>query len=237
MTNTFKSLSFSGPHIEAALVENADRYLVEGRTIVANPGVSDVRVCTTPGTTIPPFSSTILSDTHIDRADSLILMRVNDEKTMPEIVEEPGWRLLGDLLDAGPAADPFPRETPLWKSPQDNAGTVVFEPSAVLKEARRSKFQEFQIVLNLWFAPAGTDCFIHNRHDFIEVHTQVHGFGRMQKFREPDYGTLYQDVWMGPGYTTPDPFCGTASDGAFVYPWHQYRAESDCVWLAIEYHR
>jgi hypothetical protein len=41
---------------------------------------------------------------------------------------------------------------------------------------------------------------------------------------------------MGPGYTTPDPFCGTAPDGTFDYPWHQYRAESDCVWLAIEYH-
>jgi hypothetical protein len=22
----------------------------------------------------------------------------------------------------------------------------------------------------------------------------------------------------------------------FIYPWHQYYADTDCIWLAIEYH-
>ncbi|MDX3376575.1 hypothetical protein PV390_19455 [Streptomyces sp. ME02-6991-2A] len=36
----------------------------------------------------------------------------------------------------------------------------------------------------------------------------------------------------------PGPCGRTAgADGSFQYPWHQYRADTDCVWLAVEYHR
>jgi hypothetical protein len=91
--------------------------------------------------------------------------------------------------------------------------------------------------VNLWFSLEGTDCALHNQHDFIEVHTQVHGTGRMQKFRAHEPRTLYEDILMSPGFTTPDPFCEVTGDGQFAYPWHQYYSDSDCIWLAIEYHR
>ncbi|MER8701745.1 hypothetical protein [Mesorhizobium sp. M1273] len=45
--------------------------------------------------------------------------------------------------------------------------------------------------LNLWWSPAGTDWFIHHNPPFLEVHTQILGTGRMQKFREKDQATLY----------------------------------------------
>jgi hypothetical protein len=64
----------------------------------------------------------------------------------------------------------------------------------------------------------------------------VHGLGRIQKFTAQDHGTLYEDLRMSPGYTTPDPFCDIAPDGSYRYPWHQYYADTDCVWLAVEYH-
>lgn len=89
--------------------------------------------------------------------------------------------------------------------------------------------------MNLWFAPAGTDCGLHDRHPFLEVHTQVQGTGRMQTFRAEDHATLRQDVLMSPGHTH-DPFCDLGPDGAFRYPWHQYRADTDSLWLAVEYH-
>ncbi|WP_197084995.1 hypothetical protein [Saccharothrix sp. ST-888] len=107
----------------------------------------------------------------------------------------------------------------LWKSPQDLLGFNGGHP----------------VKVNLWFAPAGTDCRIHNLHEFLEVHTQVHGIGRMQKFRAQDHGTLYEDAPLAPG-STHEPFCVTGPDGTYRYPWHQYRADTDCVWLAVEYH-
>ena len=88
----------------------------------------------------------------------------------------------------------------------------------------------------MWVAPSQTHCFIHNKHDFIEIHSQIFGHGRMQKFKAQDYATLYEEIPMSPGYTTPLPFCHIKDNRTFVYPWHQYYTETDCIWLAIEYH-
>jgi len=89
--------------------------------------------------------------------------------------------------------------------------------------------------LNLWFCPGKTDCVIHTGHPFLEVHTQIYGTGRMQKFRKRDAATLYEDVVMSPG-VTHDPFMKVASSTEWVYPWHRYYADTDCIWLAIELH-
>ncbi|MGV9878696.1 hypothetical protein [Streptomyces sp. NPDC003006] len=246
--NAETPLNFSGRHVEATLVRDAENFVVRGTAIVVNLGVDAVPVAEEPRKGIPPLSSTILRDTVIERADGLVLLRTDDDVPVAPIVDEPGWRLLGDLpaqaAKQGPQRDPqpgegtpFPRDTPLWRSPQDDAGTIRFDPAYVLKQSRLpDREQEFRIKVNLWFAPAGTDCAIHNRHDFIEVHTQVHGLGSMQKFRAQDHATLYEDLRMSPGYTTPDPFCVREPDGSYRYPWHQYRADTDCVWLAVEYH-
>jgi hypothetical protein len=244
--NTVSTLNFTGKHIEALLVRNAKDFPVQGRTLVVNIGATPAPLARTPRTSIPPLSSTVLVDTRVQEAQALVLLRINDESAAVEdIVGEPGWHLLGDLLGDAPATDrdpgtggrPFPRDTPLWKGPQDDAGVIALDPGRLLGESiAPPRETPFQVKVNLWYAPAGTDCAIHNQHDFIEVHTQVLGTGRMQKFTEQDHSTLYEDVLMSPGYTTPDPFCDTAPDGTFRYPWHQYRADTDCVWLAVEYH-
>jgi hypothetical protein len=94
---------------------------------------------------------------------------------------------------------------------------------------------EFEVLLNLWFSPAGTAWGIHNEHDFIEVHTQLTGRGSMQKFRTKSAETIYEQYLLSAAATNPVTFCH--ADGAkFEYPWHQYFASTDCVWLAIEYH-
>jgi len=95
----------------------------------------------------------------------------------------------------------------------------------------------FAVRINLWFSPAGSDCGIHRRHDFLEVHTQISGLGHMEKFHTDHHGSLYEDQPMAPGTTNPVPFCSSTDGSTFHYPWHQYRAETDCVWLAVEYHR
>lgn len=84
---------------------------------------------------------------------------------------------------------------------------------------------------NLWYAAAGTNCGLHNEHKFLELHTQISGVGRMQKFKENSIKSLYEEVFMAPGYTHK-PFYDTNGN----YPWHQYKADTDCIWLATEFY-
>jgi len=211
------------------IVENASNHLIDGRTIVINPSASDVFTGDSPPTCVPAFSSDILMDTIVTQAEVLILLRVDEDAATADVKEEPGWALYSDL-------DPvFPRDVPLWRSSQDDAGTITFDAAPVLENTAH-KEDTFHMKVNLWFAPPGTNCLVHNEHDFIEVHTQVKGTGRMQKFGAQDLATMYEDLPMAPGFTNPAPFCGIGVDSPFVYPWHQYRSDSDCIWLVIEYH-
>jgi hypothetical protein len=95
---------------------------------------------------------------------------------------------------------------------------------------------EYVVQTNLWFAPSKSNCFIHNQHAFLEIHGQIFGRGRMQKFKTQDYAAIFEDQLMSPGFTTPVPFCRVVDPCTFTYPWHQYYADTDCVWIAIEYH-
>jgi hypothetical protein len=230
MINSVRSINSTNRFVDAKFVDQPKDYPIEGRTMVINPNLTPVFIGETPVRHIPAFSSTILQDTRIEQAESVLLFRVSDEPNMADIVTEPDWGLLADLMPG------FPRETRLYRGPQEHIGTVEFDPALALGELYTTGPRTFEVKVNLWFAPAGTDCAIHNEHEFIEIHTQIHGYGRMQKFRAPDHATLYEDLLMSPGYTTPVPFCGSRLDGGFTYPWHQYRADSDCVWLAVEYH-
>jgi hypothetical protein len=241
--NCIRELNFSGPHIGARFVSRLrDRY-VGARSVVVNPNRSDVLISSPGVNVIPPFSSVILRDVYIASAESVIELELREMTNLGDIVFEPGWALYGTLipdapLDPDPAAPlPFPRNTPLWRSPQDEIGCVTFDPGTLPGQKVSSHGQAtFLVKVNLWFAPADTNCFIHNQHAFIEIHTQIAGYGRMQKFRAQDHSTLYHDELMSPGYTTTVPFCEVAGRAQYMYPWHQYYADGDCIWMAIEYH-
>lgn len=97
----------------------------------------------------------------------------------------------------------------LWMSPKINLGNLS---------------------VNLWYAPKDTHCGIHNEHDFKEVHTQIFGLGHMEVFSSSHHNDLHTDVFMPLGYTH-SPFFNENGN----YPWHQYRAETDCIWMALEY--
>lgn len=210
---------------------------IPGRAIVVNTHPSPAWTALEPRRPLPGFSSTVLVDGTVSSAESVLVLRTADHAgPLADITGEPGWVRLGDVVGehVGPGR-PFDRATPLWRGPQDRLDTVTFDPGLATGGPPVGD-RRFALLANLWFAPANTDCGIHVLHDFLEVHTQVLGVGRMQKFRDQDHATLAEDVVMGEGYTTPVPFCGLGEDPRFVYPWHQYRADTDCVWLALEYH-
>lgn len=222
---TGHDLDLGGRYVESTLITGCGR--AEGRTIVVNLSPSALRVDVQPRTFLAPFTSTVLIDAVVHDAAPALLLRPRDD--VGGIAAEPGWVRLGDAL-AG-----FPSGVPLWRGPQVDAGTVRFDPGPVLGNGSpASGPADFEVRLNLWYAPAGTDCVIHDEHPFVEIHTQVTGTGRMQKFRSADADSIYEDVVLPPG-ATHAPF-GSWTDGGFAHPWHQYRADTDCLWLAAEYH-
>lgn len=231
-TNKVKVINFSGAYIDAKYVENVENYPIERRTIVVNPEETDAYLNEAKVSIIPCFSSTILADTTIKEAKSLLLLSVVETKNIGNIVFEDGWDLLGNFPDSD-----FPKDVQLWKSPQDEAGIIEVDPYFMARQSTKPQQKEkFSVKVNLWFAPSRTDCAIHNEHDFLEIHTQVWGQGRMQKFKENNFDSLYEDLVMTEGYTQIVPFCQVHENQQYTYPWHQYYSDTDCIWMAIEYH-
>jgi hypothetical protein len=234
MANEVKELNFSGARIGARLVSWPREYYIKGRSVVVNPNRTDIRICGPIANIIPSFSSLILENTTIESGQSIVVLELNNTRNPGGIVLEKGWVLYATLV---PPESTFKRDTPLYRSPQDEIGMMRFDPGLLPGQEEGSLGPaNYRVKVNLWFAPEKTDCAIHNQHDFIEIHTQVSGYGRMQKFTANDFSAIYQDELMSPSYTTSVPFCQVMDTKTFRYPWHQYYADTDCVWMAIEYH-
>lgn len=223
-TMSEQRLSFDSELASAHVLRNALRVPVLEPIVVLNVAMTDALTGTTQLAPLPPLSSTIVFDGTVS-GELLVLIACRDVGDPEQAARKAGW---SDFYgSAGPV---------LLKSPQHVVGTVDIDRRSVLRQPTLSPAsQAFTVKANLWYSPAGTDCGIHNEHLFMEVHTQIVGHGRMQKFTQKDHASLYEEQRLSPGTTNPVPFC-VDRDGHFVYPWHQYRADSDCIWLALEYH-
>ncbi len=220
-----QALGFSSPLAHVEVLEDVEDFPVLRPTVIVNLGTEDAFVGAGPMSALPGFSSTILVGGRVS-GKLLAALTLEDIADQEKLARELGWTDFygGD----GPV---------LLKSGQNTVGTVRFDPATVLHQPGTSGgAADFTLKANLWFSPAGTDCGIHNDHAFIEIHTQITGYGRMQKFTDREHETLYEEQLLSPGATNPVPFCLENQD-SFVYPWHQYRADTDCIWLALEYRR
>ena len=228
MTNKIRMLAFADDFITAELLENARDIPVED-AITVNLSPRPMVTGNDHPAIVPAWKSTWLRGGVIRSGERVALIKVRRETNLGGCVFR-GWDWLGSRIKS------FPRDTPLYISAFDTVGTVSTDPLVFTNERSAPvEEQEFDLRLNLWWSPAETDCFIHNEHPFLEVHTQIHGLGRMQKFRERDAGTIYEDVPMAVGHSH-DPFCRVTGKNQWTYPWHRYYAQTDCVWLAVELH-
>lgn len=80
-------------------------------------------------------------------------------------------------------------DLPLWISNQLHlAHKIQVNPWQLvgLPAPAGSKALPYELYVNLWWLPAGSDAGIHAAHgsNLLEVHTQLIGFGRMQKFTD-----------------------------------------------------
>jgi hypothetical protein len=226
-TNTIRSLSFADAHMSAILVENVENYSADG--IVVNLSTSTIHVAGEVDTPIHPWRSATLRGKKIRQAKRIAVLKIESLENLGGVMLR-GWEWFGDIYDG------FPRETPLFMSSIDTVGEVQEDPFVFTRErGERTNPQAFEIKLKCWWSPNETDCFIHNEHPFLEVHTQIHGIGRMQKFRKRDASTVYEDVIMAPGFTH-EPFCIVTGKNEWTYPWHRYYTDLESIWLAVELH-
>jgi hypothetical protein len=228
-SNQQRPLSFSIDWIEGVLASSAREMPVED-AIVVNLSTSALRyrVGGNHGT-IHPWKSTILRHCTIESGERAALLHVRQRTNIGGVAL--GWEWYGHRNPQ------FSRATPLYISSQDDIGDVELDPISAFahQNAGSPSPRRYRLKLNLWYTPEETDCGIHTGHQFLEVHTQILGTGHMQKFRENNADTLYEDVLMPPGFTH-DPFFSVAADRSFSYPWHRYYADTDCIWMAVELH-
>ncbi len=225
--NIKRDLVFADKHMSAVLYENVQDLEVDGIVVNLTPKTIEARgIVDAP---IFPWRSTILKGGTIIEADRIAVFKIQETENLGGVMFR-GWTWFGDIY-AG-----FPRETPLYMSEIDSIGTVKEDPFVFTREHPvPEKEQEFELKLKCWWAPGQTDCFIHNEHPFLEVHTQIMGDGKMQKFRENDAATMYEDVDMSPGYSH-EAFCKVTGENEWTYPYHRYFTETESIWLAVELH-
>jgi hypothetical protein len=225
--NKQRALAFAGKFVEATLVENVQDYKAFGSvTNLSNEPMligGDV-----PGI-VPPWKSTIIKGGTITRAERIVVVNIPDDTNLGGVVLD-GWDWFGNRYDR------FPRTNPLYISPYDIVGEVELNPYKFANMSTDSTFVDrYDIRLNLWWGPAKTDALLHNEHDFLEIHTQIFGFGRIQIYRECDLATQYREITVAPG-ETHDPIVRVIGDRDFRYPWHRGWTDTDAIWMAIELH-
>lgn len=225
--NKKRDLVFADKHMSAVLYENVENLEVDGIVVNLTPVTIDIKgVVDAP---IFPWRSTILKGGTIVKADRIAVFKIEETENLGGVMFR-GWTWFGDIYGG------FPRETPLYMSEIDTIGTVKEDPFVFTRENPVPAIeQEFELKLKCWWAPGQTDCFIHNEHPFLEVHTQIMGDGKMQKFRENDAATMYEDVDMSPGFSH-EAFCKVTGDNEWTYPYHRYFTETESIWLAVELH-
>lgn len=112
------------------------------------------------------------------------------------------WPLMSELSPAERY-----KGLPLRRSPKERVGNVEF---------------------NLFHVDPGTDVGLHSPHPYNEVHTQLVGHGKMQKYRDNDFSTLYMEEILAPGMTHE-----SYRDSAGGYPWHQYQSITESIYIYI----
>jgi len=201
------TLKFLKPFCDGLLVNSANDFYVAQTSVVINASDIDISIN---GSTCAPWTSVVCENVTISGHQLIVIPINHDSPELSKYIHaekvSQDWQNVYDVFGIESL-----KNVPLWRSKKDYSIPGV--------------------ELNLWYAPEGTNCGIHNTHDFLELHTQVHGLGIMQKFTGEGYETLYQNVFMPLGLTH-EPFC----DEGLVYPWHQYKCVTDCIWLAIEFH-
>jgi len=134
-------------------------------------------------------------------------------------------------------------ETDFWEYCRNN-WTSVYDAYWVLEwtdlyksDVIEYEFNWIRYKSNYWFCWKNVDCWIHNEHNFIEIHTSILWDWRMEKFLNNDENTIVEEVNMRP-WLSHRPFnkiWEIDKDWNPIYPYHRWKwNEKWDIWLVIE---
>ena len=199
---SIKKLQFSEPFYKIKWIDNEMQYKIDNTSIVINLGERGIRVKDKP---LVYLKSTIVRNLIVkDIHRALVIEDYERNRNHAELFAEiqKRWPLMYELT----GQDRF-KGIPVRRSPKEKIDTIE---------------------LCLFCVDAMTNVGLHKQHSHREVHTQLLGYGKMQKFEDNNYETLYQEEVLAPGYTH-EPFYTEEN----VYPWHQYQSISDSIYIYV----
>ncbi|MER9829754.1 hypothetical protein NKJ51_15460 [Mesorhizobium sp. M0134] len=151
-----RSLNFADDFVAADFFENGAGLHVES-SIVVNLSSDRLIIDDAIKTSIAPWRSAMLSKATIEQSGRIAVLKVCKTVDLGGVMFR-GWDWLGNRIRS------FPRQIPLFISPQDTIGEVELDPLFFTGEvAVERQMQRFVLKLNLWWSPAETDCFIHDK--------------------------------------------------------------------------
>ena len=169
--NRERPLAFSDDFVRARLIENAAGAHADG--VVINLSHQPMVIAGAVPTVVPAWKSTLLRDGVIASAERVAVIDIAGRTNLGGLVFGGAWEWFGDRFAK------FPRTTPLYISRYDMLGDITADPFLFSNtRAQPGRSERYSVRLNLWWSPAQTDCYIHNEHPFLEIHTQIHGTGR-----------------------------------------------------------
>jgi hypothetical protein len=197
-----RTLQFSEPFYTIKFIDNERQYKIDDTSIVISLAEKGILIRDRP---LEYLKSTIVRNVIINDIQRTLVIEGYEKKAVD--------------------AELFSKIQDQWPLMYD----ITHEERFKGIPARRSPKEKVEnIELNLFFVAARTNVGLHKQHNHLEVHTQLLGYGRMQKFEEKNYDTLYQEEILAPG-NTHEPFYNEEN----VYPWHQYQSISDSIYLYV----
>lgn len=197
-----KTLKFCEPFYTMKEIKNGIEYKIEKTSIILNLGENDILIKDKP---LGYLKSTIVKNVMINNIKkALVIEDFENSNNNPELLDgiKKKWPLMYEINNIERY-----KGIPVRRSPKEKIGGVE---------------------LNLFYVDAMTDIGLHKEHNYWEIHTQIMGVGKMQKFEENKYNTIYQEEILAPG-ATHEPFYNDEG----IYPWHQYQSISECVYLYV----
>ncbi len=211
---SIQRLEFAEPFFQVDYVEGEASCAASGRCLVFNLAERSQKPLYIKGIPVMPLKGTVVEDVTVEHIDRALIVRDYDRLRLddPEVVRQlkSTWKSMYERSGLERH-----KGIPYYKSPKARVGGDTEINFCFVSEP---------------MAPSGP----HRDHDrdFDEVHAQIRGFGKMQKFEENDVSTFYQETFLAPGIIH-EKFYNEAGE----YPWHQYQSVTPCVYMPIEIDR
>lgn len=211
-------LNFAEPFFTIDYVEAEKELYLAPKSMVINLAEHEKKDILLPGgRIIPPLKAAVVQDMTLHCLTRAFIIRdfercdLSDPETTKAIMQT--WKSLYEM-----SGIPRHKGLPYYKSPKFCIGEG-----------------DHHIELNLCFVSEGmVPSGPHRDHDrdFDEVHAQILGYGMMRIYDYDDKEHIHQELNMAPGTVHEKMY-----DAQGLYPWHEYKSVTPCVYCPIELDR